>query len=99
MPMPTVEQAEFRYSTHTSKSGQYTLDDLAAGEYRLLVEGYVSHPVRVDGDTEFDIELPLGDLAGRVLNESNGAPVPELTGHESGSGHALDLKLTRDGAH
>jgi len=51
----------------TTSNGDYVIDDLAAGEYSIWVDSYTSRSVRVAGDTVFDIEIPLADLAGVVL--------------------------------
>ena len=74
-PRPAVEQPVFIYGASTSKDGEYVIEDLAAGEYAVFVGGYKSRPVRIAGDTVFDIEVPLTQLSGRVLEEGGKVPV------------------------
>ena len=74
-PRPAVEQPVFVYGTSTSKEGKYVVEDLAAGEYDVWVDDYKSRPVQVSGDTVFDIDVPLAQLSGRVLEEGGKVPV------------------------
>lgn len=74
-PRPAVEQPVFVYGTTTSREGKYAVDDLAAGEYAVFVDEYKSRPVQVSGDTVFDIDIPLAQFSGRVLEEGNKTPV------------------------
>lgn len=74
-PRPAVEQPVYVYGTSTSKDGEYVVEDLAAGEYDVLVGDYKSRPVHISGDTVFDIDVPLAQLSGRVLEEGGKVPV------------------------
>jgi hypothetical protein len=51
------------------------MEDLAAGEYVVFVGNYKSPPVQISGDTVFDIDVPLTQLAGRVFEEGGKVPV------------------------
>ncbi|MFZ2507686.1 MAG: carboxypeptidase regulatory-like domain-containing protein, partial [Steroidobacteraceae bacterium] len=74
-PRPAVEQAVYIYGTSTSKEGEYVMEDLANGEYVVFVGDYKSRPVQISGDTVFDIDLPLAQLSGRVLEEGGKVPI------------------------
>ena len=74
-PRPTVEQPIFIYGSSTSSEGKYLIEGLATAEYAVAVGDYVSRRVQVSGDTVFDIDVPLAQLSGRVLEEGNKAPV------------------------
>ncbi len=74
-PRPAVEQRVYVYGTSTSKEGAYVIEDLATGEYVVFVGDYGSRPVEISGDTVFDIDVPLAQLSGRVLEEGGKVPI------------------------
>jgi protocatechuate 3,4-dioxygenase beta subunit len=74
-PRPAVEQPIYNYGTATSNDGTYAIENLANGEYVLFVGDFKSKPVQVSGDTVFDVDVPLAQLAGRILEEGGKAPV------------------------
>jgi hypothetical protein len=74
-PRPAVEQRVYVYGTSTSKEGAYVIEDLATGEYVVFVGDYGSRPVEISGDTVFDIDVPLAQLSGRVLEEGGEVPI------------------------
>lgn len=76
-PQPAMKQDMYIYGTSTAGKGEYVIEDLAAGEYTLLVDSYASRPVQVSGDTLFDIDVPLTNLSGRVLEAASQVPVVE----------------------
>jgi hypothetical protein len=51
------------------------IEDLADGQYDILVENYQAPAVTVSGDTVFDIDVPLAQLSGRVLEEAGKIPI------------------------
>jgi hypothetical protein len=59
----------------SSSNGDYTIEDIPDGEYSLYVEGYLTPPMRVSGDTVFDIDVPAAQLAGRVLEDGGKVPI------------------------
>jgi len=74
-PRPAVEQRVYVYGTSTSTEGAYVMEDLAIGEYVVFVGEYGSRPVEISGDTVFDIDVPLAQLSGRVLEEGGKVPI------------------------
>ena len=74
-PRSAVEQPVYIYGTSTLKDGVYVMDDLAIGEYVVFVGDYKSRPVQISGDTVFDIDVPLAQLSGRVLEEGSKVPI------------------------
>lgn len=70
-------------SDTTNASGEYTLDDVPAGDYTVEAtatnhSAYSSpSPVTVDGDTEFDFEMALsaGTVSGTVTSDETSEPV------------------------
>jgi Carboxypeptidase regulatory-like domain len=62
--------------TSTTENGEYSIDGLKTGEYRIAVgESFTSRVVRVANDTEFDIDVSAAQVAGRVLEEGGTVPV------------------------
>ncbi len=59
----------------TSSTGSYSVQDLEPGEYVVTVGSFVSRPLQVQGQTVFDIDMPGGDLGGRVLDDSTSVPL------------------------
>lgn len=59
----------------TSSTGSYSVQDLEPGEYVVIAGSFVSKPLQVQGQTVFDIDLPGGDLTGRVLDDSSSVPL------------------------
>jgi hypothetical protein len=76
-PRPAVEQPVYNYGAATANDGTYTIEHVANGEYVLFVDGFgfKSKPVQVSGDTVFDIDVPLAQLSGRILEEGGKVPV------------------------
>jgi hypothetical protein len=48
---------------------------MANGDYTLWVGDYKSRPFKIDGDTVFDVDVPLVQVSGRVLEEGGKVPV------------------------
>jgi hypothetical protein len=74
-PRPAVEQPVYSYGTASAQDGTYVINDLADGEYVLSVGDFRSKPVKVAGDTVFDVDIPLAQLSGRILEDGGKVPV------------------------
>ena len=74
-PQPAFEQPVYNHGTTTSGDGSYAIEDLIDGEYVLLIDNYRSSPVEVSGDTVFDVDVPLVQLAGSILEERGTVPI------------------------
>jgi hypothetical protein len=74
-PRPAVEQPIYNYGASTSSDGTYVIEHLANGEYVLFVGDFKSKPVQVSGDTVFDIDVPLAQLSGRIVEGGGKVPV------------------------
>ncbi|WP_129777147.1 carboxypeptidase regulatory-like domain-containing protein [Peristeroidobacter soli] len=59
----------------TSASGEYSYEDVAAGDYVFMIESYASSRVRVSGDTVFDFDVPNVHLSGHVFEEDSQVPI------------------------
>lgn len=81
-PVPGVElspmslpEGMVQLDATTSTDGRYVFEELPEGQYRLVSNNYRSPTFTVGRDTQFDIEVPETQLAGRVLEESGMLPV------------------------
>ena len=75
-PRPAVEQPMHIYGASTSKLGDYVIEDLPAGDYYFWVDDvYKSRLVHISDDTVFDIDVPIAQLSGRVLEQGGKVPV------------------------
>ena len=68
----------------TDADGHYTAEDVDSGEYDVNVIQFssgLSHAtkVKVDGDEDFDVELPLRKLSGRVTEAGSDRPLDGAT--------------------
>lgn len=81
-PQPLVERQDFfHYGGSANEKGEYLLEGLPTGEYTIVVgDAFRSRPVQVAADTEFNIDVPDEQLAGRVVEEG-GKALP-VTGAE-----------------
>jgi hypothetical protein len=61
-------------SATTSPEGAYLIRDLPDGEYQLWAHTYRKR-VLIAGDTVLDFDVPLAQLAGRVLEKEGGLPI------------------------
>lgn len=67
------------YEVGTAANGDYVIDDVPHGEYVVRVGSYRSSPVRISGDTVFDVDIPAAQLAGRLIEEGGKVPVVGAT--------------------
>jgi len=72
---PEAEITTGWHRVRTSASGTYTVSDMEPGEYVVVAGSFISRPVQVGNQATFDVDLPGGDLIGRVLDESGGTPM------------------------
>lgn len=76
---PLRAQDMFIYGTSTSSRGEYAIEGLPPGEYYLRVGGYRSRVVEISGDTVFDVDIPLSNLSGRVVEEADTMPIMDAS--------------------
>jgi hypothetical protein len=73
---PELDQGLHVYPVSASTQGVYAFDNLPYGEYRLTVARHRTPVVRVDGDKEFDVDVPaVANLQGQVSENPSGAPI------------------------
>ena len=75
-PRPAVEQSMHIYGAPTSQQGEYVIEDLPVGDYYFWVDDvYKSRLVHISDDTVFDIDVPMAQLSGRVLEQGGEVPI------------------------
>jgi hypothetical protein len=72
---PNPRHSANSHHTKTSSAGTYSVQNLEPGEYVVMVGNYISKPLQIHGAAVFDVDMPGGDLTGRVLDDATGAPL------------------------
>jgi hypothetical protein len=62
------------YRDTTAEDGQYVIDGLPPGDYRLRADEDISRAITIAGDAILNIDIPSVQLSARVLED--GSPVP-----------------------
>jgi hypothetical protein len=68
-------KAQIVYQGQIAQDGQYEVEGLPAGEYRLTVAGEMSRSITVAGDTVLNIDIPSVQVGGSVLEEGGAVPI------------------------
>lgn len=61
------------YRATTAEDGRYEIEAIPPGEYRLRAEDDVSRAITIAGDMVLNIDIPLVQIGGRVLEDDSGA--------------------------
>ena len=86
----TGAKDDMLYRDTTAEDGQYVIDGLPPGDYRLRADEDISRAITIAGDAVLNIDIPSVQLSARVL-EDGGA-----VGHH-GPGRAQGLVVVEDG--
>jgi hypothetical protein len=73
--MPIDQPGASTRAVSATEKGEYVFEDMDPGEYYVMVDRYRSRAVRVSGDTVFDVDVPLAQLSGRVLEVAGEVPI------------------------
>jgi hypothetical protein len=63
------------YHARTSDDGQYEIEGLAPGDYRLRADEDISRPITIAADTVLNIDIPSVQLGGRVVEDGSAVPI------------------------
>jgi hypothetical protein len=74
-PRSAKNQSIWIDGSTSSDRGEYAVEDLADGEYYIVLDSYRTRNFHVNGDTVFDIDVPATDLSGRTVEDGGKAPV------------------------
>jgi hypothetical protein len=72
---PAQSEQGTRYQAETSADGQYEIEAVVPGEYRLSSHEEFSRPISIAADTVADIDIPSVELAGAVREDGSAVPV------------------------
>ena len=73
------------YQAFSSTDGQYEMEGVPPGEYRLRADEDISRLVAIAGDTMLNIDIPLVQLGARVLEDGGAVPIVGADVHIRGS--------------
>jgi hypothetical protein len=71
----TDTKADVLYRANTSEDGEYEIEGLPPGDYRLRADEDISRAIAIAGDTELNIDIPSVQLSARVLEEGGAVPI------------------------
>ncbi len=87
-------------SGKTDQAGMFAIEGLSEGDYLVRLDSNAPKPVRVSGDTRFDIELSPLSISGRVLDTNTRQPLAgvslELQPLSSGGGAGNVRRVVSD---
>jgi hypothetical protein len=72
---PVDDKSGTRYHAVTSEDGQYQIESLAPGEYRVRADDDISRTITIAGEAVLNIDIPDVQLAARVLEEGGAVPI------------------------
>jgi hypothetical protein len=73
------------FRARTSEDGRYEIDDLPPGDYHVRADGDISRPITMAGDAVLNIDIPLVQLEGRVVERGSDIPIVEADVYVRGS--------------
>ncbi|HET9446434.1 MAG TPA: carboxypeptidase-like regulatory domain-containing protein [Steroidobacteraceae bacterium] len=79
------DKSAILYSAAASADGRYEIEGLPLGEYRVRAEEDISRLVAIAGDTVLNIDIPLVQLAARVVEDGGAVPIVGADVHVRGS--------------
>ena len=72
---PVEDESNMLYRSNTSEDGQYEIEGLPPGEYRLRVDEDISRAITMAGDAVLNIDIPSVQLSARVVEDDGSVPV------------------------
>ncbi len=82
---PPDGKAEMTYQARTAQDGRYEIEGIQNGEYRVSVHEGTSRVVTISGDTVVNIDMPLVQLGGRVVEDGGTLPIVNAGVHVIGT--------------
>ncbi len=72
---PTGAKDDMRYRATTSEEGEYEIEGLPPGDYRLRADEDISRAVTIAGDAVLNIDIPSVQLSARVTEDGGSVPI------------------------
>jgi hypothetical protein len=63
------------YRARTSEDGQYEIEPLPPGDYRVRAEEDISRSITIAGDVTLNIEIPTAQLSARIVEQGTAVPI------------------------
>jgi hypothetical protein len=82
---PPNAKAEMSYQATTAQDGRYEIEGVQTGEYRVSVHEGISRVVTIAGDTVVNIDMPLVQLGGRIVEDGSTVPIVKAGVHVIGT--------------
>jgi hypothetical protein len=82
---PPDGKGEMSYQARTTPDGRYEIEGIQTGEYRVSVHEGISRLVTIAGDTVVNIDMPLVQLGGRVVEDGGTVPIVNAGVHVIGT--------------
>jgi hypothetical protein len=82
---PPDGKGETSYQARTAQDGRYEIEGVQTGEYRVSVHEGISRVVTIAGDTVVNIDLPLVQLGGRIVEDGGTVPIVNAGVHVLGT--------------
>ena len=73
--VPVENKSDVLYRASTSEDGQYEIEPLPPGDYRLRADEDISRSITIAGDAVLNIDIPMAQLSARVLEHGSIVPV------------------------
>jgi hypothetical protein len=81
---PLGGKREMTYQARTAQDGRYEIEGVQTGEYRVSVHEGISRIVTIAGDTVVNIDMPLVQLGGRIVEDGGTVPIVNAGVHVIG---------------
>ena len=72
---PVDTKLDILYRANTSEDGEYEIEGLPPGDYRLRATEDISRAVTIAGDMVLNIDIPAVQLSARVVEDGGAVPI------------------------
>jgi 5-hydroxyisourate hydrolase-like protein (transthyretin family) len=73
--VPVENKSDVLYRASTSEDGQYEIEALPPGDYRLRADEDISRSITMAGDAVLDIDIPVAQLSARIVEQGSAVPI------------------------
>jgi hypothetical protein len=89
--VPAEQRTGTWYRATTSADGEYAVEGLPLGEYRFRADEDISRNVTIAGDAVLNVDIPLVQLGGRVVEDGGSVPIVGADVYFRGTAAATSL--------
>ena len=82
---PVDNKSDVLYRARTSDDGQYQIEGLPLGDYRLRADEDISRAIIIAGDAVLNIDIPGVQLSARVVEDGSAVPIVGANVYARGS--------------